>query len=183
MSAGPGEQWVYVDLGARCTFDHVKLFWIQRAAESAIQVSDDAQHWHDVHKLHQESGQLDDVKLAVPAHGRYVRVLMTRPTAPEGYSLSEIEIFGRGGPVARHKSSHTVELSKQADGRFNLAATPWRLQRQSLTKGDGADFSKAAFDAGDWMVATAAASAPLPSSRSAFITLLRSSSGLNGLRM
>ncbi len=154
MSAGPGEEWVYVDLGAHCTFDRVKLYWIHRTAEGAIQVSDDAQHWHDIHKFHQESGQFDDVKLAVPTHGRYVRVLMTRPTSPEGYILSEIEIFGRGGPVPRHKSSRSDQLSKESSGRFNLAGTPWRLQRQSLTKGDGAEFSKIGFDARDWMVAT-----------------------------
>ena len=32
-SAGSGEEWVYVDLGAPCTFDRVVLTWIRRAAE------------------------------------------------------------------------------------------------------------------------------------------------------
>ena len=31
MSAGSGEEWVYVDLGAACTFDRVVLSWIRRA--------------------------------------------------------------------------------------------------------------------------------------------------------
>ena len=30
MSAGRGEQWVYVDLGASCTFDRVALHWLAR---------------------------------------------------------------------------------------------------------------------------------------------------------
>ena len=42
MPAGKGEEWVYVDLGAACTFDRVALYWIRRAAEGSIQVSDDA---------------------------------------------------------------------------------------------------------------------------------------------
>ena len=31
MSEGSGEEWVYVDLGAQCTFDRVVLAWIRRA--------------------------------------------------------------------------------------------------------------------------------------------------------
>jgi hypothetical protein len=42
MSAGLGQEWVYVDLGARFDFDRLKLYWIARAAEGSIQVSDDA---------------------------------------------------------------------------------------------------------------------------------------------
>ena len=45
MSAGSGEEWVYVDLGARCTFDRVAMYWIRRAAAGSIQVSDDAAEW------------------------------------------------------------------------------------------------------------------------------------------
>ena len=44
FAGGPKRQpeWVYVDLGASCTFDRVVLDWILRAAEGSIQVSDDA---------------------------------------------------------------------------------------------------------------------------------------------
>ena len=49
MSAGLGEEWVYVDLGARCDFDRIKLYWIARAAQGSIQVSDDAENWRDLH--------------------------------------------------------------------------------------------------------------------------------------
>ncbi len=47
MAAGLDEEWVYVDLGARCEFDKISLYWIARAAEGAIQVSDDAQTWRN----------------------------------------------------------------------------------------------------------------------------------------
>ena len=40
--------------------------------------------------------------LKFPAlEARYVRLLMTKPASPEGYILSEMEVYGRGGPVAR----------------------------------------------------------------------------------
>jgi hypothetical protein len=51
MSAGSGEEWVYVDLGSRCEFDHVKLYWIARATEGSVQVSDDAENWRDLQSL------------------------------------------------------------------------------------------------------------------------------------
>lgn len=46
-SAGAGEEWVYVDLGAECTFDRVVLSWIQRPFPGAlqVQVSEDATNW------------------------------------------------------------------------------------------------------------------------------------------
>src|ERR1019366_6181686 len=51
MSAGSAEEWVYVDLGAVCTFDRVALTWIQRAAEGSIQVSNDAKQWNTLQPL------------------------------------------------------------------------------------------------------------------------------------
>ena len=90
--AGTGEEWVYVDLGARSQFDRVALAWIRPAAEGSLQVSDDAKGWQTIHALDSA-----DIRLAQPAEGRYVRVLMTKPATPDGYILSELEVYGRGG--------------------------------------------------------------------------------------
>ena len=46
-SASLDEEWVYVDLGGRFTFDRVKLHWIARAAEGKVQVSNDAATWRN----------------------------------------------------------------------------------------------------------------------------------------
>src|SRR5579884_1479781 len=146
MSAGQGEEWVYVDLGAACTFDRVVLSWIRRAAEGAIQVSDDAATWRTVEPL----GSVDEVRLAQPARARYVRVLMTRPASPEGYILSELEVYGRGGPVPRPRP----EAPAAANGRQDLAGGNWRLQRDSLVNADGAALSRAGFNDADWLPAT-----------------------------
>jgi hypothetical protein len=60
MSAGLDEEWVAVDLGARCVIDRVALYWIARAAEGSVQVSDDEQHWRDVQTLAGRTGLVDD---------------------------------------------------------------------------------------------------------------------------
>ncbi len=122
MSAGMGEEWVYVDLGAHCAFDRVTLYWIARAVEGSVQVSDDARNWRDLLPLPGGTGLVDDLKFSHPAEGRYVRVLMTRPSSPDGYILSEIEVYGRGGFVARPKEV----IPEGADGRLDLAGGAWR---------------------------------------------------------
>jgi len=151
MSAGSAEEWVSVDLGARSTFDRVALYWIARAAEGSVQVSDDEVKWTDVHRLGSvaSSEGAEEIRLAVPAHARFVRVLMTRPTSPFGYILSELEVWGRGGPVAVASSAPAM-----ADGRLRLAGGGWRVERKSVVSRDGAAISRAGFADAAWVVAT-----------------------------
>jgi hypothetical protein len=149
-SAGMGEEWVYVDLGARFEFDHVKLYWIARAIEGALEVSDDAVNWRDVETLAGRTELVDDLKLAEPAQGRYVRVLMTRPASPDGYILSEIEVYGHGGFVALPKQASAPD----ADGRLDLAGGRWRIQRGNPVDASGEVLSKPGFQDSAWLVAT-----------------------------
>jgi hypothetical protein len=151
MSAGSGEEWVYVDLGAVCTFDRIGLAWIARAAEGSIQVSADASQWKTLQALAGGTGASDDIHLAQPARGRYVRVLMTKPVHPgERYILSEFEVYGRGGLVAApHAAAQPL-----ADGTLPLAGGNWRVQRASLVPASGVELSTAGFADKDWMVAT-----------------------------
>lgn len=150
MSAGSGEEWVYVDLGARCSFDRVALYWIARPAESKLQISDDAENWRDLRSLSDSTSEVDDIHLASPAHARYVRVLMTRPTSPDGYILSELEVYGRGGPVPQ---AHAA-AAPRGDGRVDLAGGDWRLQRSNFVSDAGEALSKSGFVDTSWLVAT-----------------------------
>jgi beta-galactosidase/beta-glucuronidase len=150
MSAGSGEEWVYVDLGAVCQFDRVVLHWIRPAAEGAIQVSDDAAAWRTLQALPAPGASSDDIKLAAPARGKYVRILMTRPSSPEGYILSELEVYGRGGPVPEPHAA----ASPRSDGRLDLAGGAWRLQRDSLVAAGGETLSQPGYADQDWFVAT-----------------------------
>lgn len=149
MSAGSGEEWVYIDLGARCTFDRVALYWIARPAQGSLQVSDDAQNWRDLQPLSGGSNQSDDIHLSSPAQARYVRVLMTQPTSPHGYILGEIEVYGRGGPVAQ---PHPAPAPR--DGRLDLAGGAWRIQRSNFISDPGESLSKPGYSDSSWLVAT-----------------------------
>jgi hypothetical protein len=150
MSAGSGEEWVSVDLGATCTFDRVALAWIRRAADGAIQVSDDGTQWKMVQALPVATRPDDDIRLQ-PTRARYVRVLMTKPAEPGGrYILSELEVFGRGGPVA---VPHAAAVSR-IDGTLPLSGGNWRLQRASLVANRGEQLSLPGFADQDWMIAT-----------------------------
>ena len=147
-SAGAGEEWVYVDLGAPCTFDRVTLSWIRRAVEGSVQASNDRSNWKTIAAL-PASGTADDLKLAQPVQARYVRVLMEKPAAPEGYILSELEVFGKGGPVPQAKPGPAPTAT-----HLELAGGGWRVQRDSLVKAGGEALSKAGFDDASWIVAT-----------------------------
>jgi len=151
MSAGSGEEWVYVDLGAVCTFDRIGLAWVQRAAEGSIQVSDDAIRWKTLQALPSATGTSDDIHMAQPSRGRYVRVSMTRPEkAGDRYILSELEVYGHGGLMAApHARAQAL-----ADGTLPLAGGDWRVQRASLVPVGGEELSTAGFADKDWMIAT-----------------------------
>jgi hypothetical protein len=151
MSAGSGAEWVSVDLGADCTFDRIVLNWIRRAAEGVIETSDDNVNWKTIHPLSAKAGMNEEIHLTRPAHGRYLRVRMIRPAEPEGrYILSEVEVWGRGGPVATAKPAASV----RADGRLPLAGGEWKLERASQVSFGGEQISKVGFHDNSWMVAT-----------------------------
>jgi beta-galactosidase/beta-glucuronidase len=150
MSSSDGEEWVYVDLGAECGFDHVVLFWIAPPSEGALQVSNDARNWETIQTLTHGSSPNDDFKLPEPKHGRYVRVLMTRPSSSSGYILSELEVFGRGGLVPTLPRAAVPH----SGNRLDLGRGEWRLQRDSLVTSDGATISKPGFSTKEWLPAT-----------------------------
>ena len=150
MSAGSGEEWVYVDLGARCQFDRVALHWIARPAVGSLQVSDDAANWRDLQPLPVGETLIDDLRLSATAQARYVRVLMKQPTSPEGYILSEFEVYGRGGMLVQ---PHPAPPPR-SDGRLGLAGGAWRLQRADRVAGEGAALSVPGFKDDAWIIAT-----------------------------
>jgi len=150
-SGGDAEEWVSVDLGARCSFDRLALYWLQRPAEGEVQVSDDAREWKPLVALPADGGAVDELALPEPARARHVRVVMKRPSAPGGYVLSEMEVYGKGGPLPRPKPAPAMT---EDDGKLRLSGGGWRLQRDSLVAADGAALSRPGFDDGGWLVAT-----------------------------
>ena len=147
MSAGTGEEWVYIDLGSRSTFDLVRLHWINKATVGKVEVSNDAKSWKSVAALPGGEALVDEI--ACKGKGRYVRILMQEPVGGKNYVLSEVEVMGRGGYVAEPTARPAVEGNV-----LSLSGGDWRLQRASQVCGAGECISSSDYDASAWNVAT-----------------------------
>jgi hypothetical protein len=150
MSEGTGREWIYVDLGSECKIDSIVLYWISRAGAGAVQMSVDALAWDDLWELKPGTGLTDHIVLDSAVNARYIRVLMQSTSSGEGYILSELEVFGFGGPVPVPCPSPPMT----DQGRLNLAGGAWRVQRESLVEADGEQLSQSGYIDDDWLVAT-----------------------------
>jgi hypothetical protein len=150
MSEGTGQEWVYVDLGAECAFDSIVLHWISRASAGSVQVSDDALAWEDLQELKAGDGLTETIVTDTAVNARYIRVLMQEDATGEGYILSELKVFGYGGPVPVPCPSPLMT----DQGRLNLAGGAWRVQRESLVEEDGEVLSQSGYNDDEWIVAT-----------------------------
>jgi Glycosyl hydrolase 2 galactose-binding domain-like/Exo-beta-D-glucosaminidase Ig-fold domain/Glycosyl hydrolases family 2/NedA-like, galactose-binding domain len=148
MSAGNVEEWVYVDLGSRSSFDQIKLHWIKKASSGSIQVSDDGSDWVTLTDLPGNEELIDEISLEAEAHGRFVRVLMNG-SSKNPIILSELEVMGRGGLIAVPKESPAL-----TGNRIPLAAGSWKIQRASEVSSTGEDISLSGFDSDGWVIAT-----------------------------
>ena len=146
-AAGLDDEWVYVDLGARFSFDRVVLHWIARPAEGKLQVSDDVVTWNDVRALPESDVQ--EMHFAAPVSARYVRVWMTRANSEDGYILSEIQVFGHGGFLA-----HAAAPARAREGGLPLSGGAWRLQRAPQVQAGGEALSSVGFRDEEWVPAT-----------------------------
>jgi len=147
MSAGGGNQWVYVDLGVKASFDKIRLHWVQKALQGQLEVSDDAQRWRPLCKLSSKNVTLDEYDSKATA--RYVRVNMQGARAGQRYAISELEVMGRGGLVAHPKAE-----SRPDGNQLSLNGGRWRLQRASQVRATGEQIAQAAFDDSQWITAT-----------------------------
>ncbi len=87
-------QWLYVDLGSIFAIHQVVLRWEMAYGRGyRLQVSSDAFTWSDVYSTTAGDGGVDDIILAAPAWGRYVRMLGTQRGTAYGYSLWEFEVY------------------------------------------------------------------------------------------
>lgn len=149
MSLGCRSEWVYVDLGARATFDRIALYWLNRPSKCRIQTSDDCVSWKDIAALPENTveGNIDEIE--VKGKGRYVRLLMDGSVDGRPLMLSEMEIWGKGGVKAVPKQM------PQASGReMTLSGGNWKLKRASEVHGSGNLIASEGYDTEDWLAAT-----------------------------
>lgn len=89
-------QWIYVDLGSTANVNRVFLSWEGAFAKGyKIQISNDANTWHDIYSTTTGTGGINDLT-NLSGTGRYVRVLCTeRALSDYGYSLYEFQVYGQ----------------------------------------------------------------------------------------
>ncbi len=148
MSAGTGEEWVYVDLGSKSTFDAIKLCWINKATKGSVEVSDDAVNWKNIAELPGGDKTTDEIKTGNQT-GRYVKIVMKEPANGTRYILSELEVFGKGGLVPVPKPGPSV-----SENRLQLSGGKWKIERASEVNAAGDAISSAGFADSSWVVAT-----------------------------
>ena len=149
-SLGDRYEWIYADLGAVCSLDRVVLHWISKPAIGSIQLSQDAAEWIDALPIPPGPQETDNLRWGQPQKARYVRAYLQKPSSGNGFILSEMEVFGRGGPVPVPKP---LSAPKQKS-RMDLAGGSWRLERESRVLADGPALSVPGFEDSDWVVAT-----------------------------
>jgi len=146
-SATAGEEWVYVDFGSAASYDKVQLSWINKATVGCLQASDDALSWEEIASL--PGGEDREDIINVKGKSRYLRLLVNESENGKPYELSEMQVFGRGGLVAKPHQGFS-----ETDEELNLSGGNWRLKRASEVLVDGATLSKEGFNDSEWIVAT-----------------------------
>lgn len=114
-AAGPGTQWVRLDLGAIRVINRVRLQWDRQYAKAyRVQVSTDGSNWTDLFGTRTGNGGVDDLK-RLDGAGRYLRVLATQRGNPTGgYALADIAAYGPAKVAGRVTESAPVSAALTA---------------------------------------------------------------------
>lgn len=142
-----GRQWVSIDLGAECSFDRVRIHWIEKATEGQLECSADGHTWQKLSDITGGTAQCEEI--AATATARYVRLVMTKAANGKRYAISEVEVMGRGGLTAVPHAECQVDGQKWA-----MNGGQWRIERASEVNATGETLSESQFDDSGWLCAT-----------------------------
>ena len=143
MTLSDRDEWACIDLGAPAEISKVNLHWLEKPAKFEIQFSDDGEHFTSSQRLNLSTSK-------PPYSARYVRVFIPSTGKEQRVVLSEIEVMGRGGLIAKPNPNNLPPYG----GGGSLNGGDWRLQRASQVKATGAQISSKGFDASSWTAAT-----------------------------
>jgi chitosanase len=99
-AAGPGTQWLRIDLGSVQRIERVRLSWTTSYAKTyRVQASVDGSNWADLYATRAGNGGADDLK-RLGGTGRFLRVLATqRARTSGGYGLADVRAYGPSSKV------------------------------------------------------------------------------------
>lgn len=145
MSDSTEDEWIYVDFGARASFDKIKLDWIAGPESGQVEVSDDAVRWKKLADIDAQNCS----ELSVRGKGRYVRLSALKGQNGSRLVLGEMEVWGKGGAVPEAKAQGEAEGNK-----LYLSGGSWKLERSSEVAGTPEQISTSGFDDSSWLTAT-----------------------------
>ncbi len=171
ISASGGEEWVYLDFGAKTALQSVKVHWgAGYAVAYDIQVSDDAKTWETAasaagaadsavetslslaHIQHLRRGPgADDIArgMSLDRSSRYLRIFC-KESSGANYIIREVEVMGVNDMDYRP----APQPAPKADGLQVLTGGNWTIQRASLANSSGEILSRAGYDDSGWLPAT-----------------------------
>ncbi|WP_127497812.1 chitosanase [Actinoplanes solisilvae] len=125
-AAGPGTQWLRLDLGAVQRVERVRLQWTGTYAKTyRVQTSVDGSNWTDLYVTRAGNGGADDLK-KLSGNGRYLRVLATqRARVTGGYALADVRAYG---PASKALRAATPAVGSLASGLENRGKKESALQ-------------------------------------------------------
>jgi len=123
-------EWVYVDLGDKQEISTLSLNWESAyAASYKIQVSDDARNWTDVYSTNEGRGGVEQISIR-PVKVRYVKMQGIKRATGFGYSLYDLEVYGR--KRSSLSDVHFIRLLlKDGQGRLLSENFYWRSNKLS----------------------------------------------------
>ena len=149
ISAGSGEEWVYIDFGGETALQSVKVHWGENYATSYdIQVSNDAKNWNTAASVVGAADTAVETRFE-NLSGRYLRILC-RTSSGENYIIREVEAAGENRVNYRLPAPPEPEK----DGTQRLTGGNWKIQRASLVNAGGDPLSQNGYDDSGWLPAT-----------------------------
>ena len=117
-AAGPGTQWLRIDLGSVQRIERVRLSWAGTYAKTyRVQASVDGANWADLYATRAGNGGADDLK-RLGGSGRYLRVLATqRARTAGGYALADVRAYGPAAEVLPAAAPPTGSLASGLEDR------------------------------------------------------------------
>lgn len=113
------DQWIYVDFGEPKDIATIILKWENAHAGSyKLQVSDDAENWKDIYINKNSKGGNEEIKIK-PQVARYVKMHGLKRATDWGYSLYEMEIYGKNRAKPDLTPVHFIRL-ELTDNNGNL---------------------------------------------------------------
>ncbi|WP_127132828.1 discoidin domain-containing protein [Pseudoflavitalea rhizosphaerae] len=125
------DEWVYVDLGEKQEIAAVTINWESAYAKAyRIQVSDDAVIWTDVYKTENGKGGVDQISFK-PVRTRYVKMQGIKRASDWGYSIYDLEVYGRDRSNALQEMQFIKLLLTDQQGKLLSDNFYWRSNKSS----------------------------------------------------